>query len=41
MVRTMANMNIIIHDREGQIEIGDTFKKPKFLNKHGKLRTIE
>ena len=26
----MANMNMIIHDMEGQIEIGDTFRHPKF-----------
>lgn len=26
----MANMNMIIHDLEGVIEIGDTFKNPKF-----------
>ena len=26
----MANMNMIIHDLEGVIEIGDTFKHPKF-----------
>ncbi len=26
----MANMNMIIHDIQGQIEIGDTFKNPKF-----------
>jgi type I restriction enzyme M protein len=26
----MANMNMIIHDMEGIIEIGDTFKNPKF-----------
>src|SRR5438876_3281202 len=26
----MANMNMIIHDMEGSIEIGDTFKNPKF-----------
>lgn len=26
----MANMNMIIHDLEGQIEIGNTFKNPKF-----------
>ena len=26
----MANMNMIIHDMEGEIEIGDTFRKPKF-----------
>jgi type I restriction enzyme M protein len=28
----MANMNMIIHDLEGTIEIGDTFKTPKFLS---------
>ena len=37
----MANMNMIIHDMEGQIEIGDTFKSPKFRNKQGKLRTFD
>jgi N-6 DNA methylase len=26
----MANMNMIIHDMEGKIEIGDTFKNPQF-----------
>ena len=26
----MANMNMIIHDMEGEIEIGDTFNAPKF-----------
>jgi type I restriction enzyme M protein len=26
----IANMNMIIHDMEGTIEIGDTFKHPKF-----------
>lgn len=36
----MANMNMIIHDMEGEIEIGDTFKNPKF-RKSGKLRTFE
>lgn len=36
----MANMNMIIHDMEGQIEIGDTFKNPKFRAK-GKLRTFD
>lgn len=36
----MANMNLIIHDMEGVIEIGDTFKKPKFL-KRNKLRTFD
>jgi type I restriction enzyme M protein len=29
----MANMNMIIHDMEGHIEIGDTFRRPKF--RHG------
>ena len=37
----MANMNMIIHDMEGEIEIGDTFNKPKFRNKQGKLRTFD
>ena len=36
----MANMNMIIHDMEGKIEIGDTFKTPKFREK-GKLRTFD
>ncbi len=38
----MANMNMIIHDMEGEIEIGDTFNNPKFRNKKsGKLRTFD
>ena len=38
----MANMNMIIHDMEGRIEIGDTFKTPKFrAEKSGKLRTFD
>ena len=38
----MANMNMIIHDMEGQIEIGDTFKNPKFRAEYnGKLRTFD
>ncbi len=37
----MANMNMIIHDMEGEIEIGDTFKHPKFRNKAGGLRTFD
>ena len=38
----MANMNTIIHDMEGRIEIGDTFKNPKFrAEKNGKLRTFD
>ncbi|MCP1715466.1 type I restriction enzyme M protein [Methanocalculus alkaliphilus] len=36
----MANMNMIIHDMEGEIAIGDTFKKPKFRT-NGKLRTFD
>ena len=35
----MANMNMIIHDLDGTIEIGDTFKNPKFLNKN-RLKTF-
>ena len=38
----MANMNMIIHDMEGKIEIGDTFKNPRFRNeKNGKLRRFD
>ncbi len=37
----MANMNMIIHDMEGHIEIGDTFKNPKFRDARGKLRTFD
>jgi type I restriction enzyme M protein len=36
----MANMNMIIHDMEGKVEIGDTFKNPKFREK-GSLRTFD
>jgi type I restriction enzyme M protein len=36
----MANMNMIIHDLEGEIEIGDTFKSPKFREKTG-LKTFD
>jgi type I restriction enzyme M protein len=36
----MANMNMIIHDMEGQIEIGDTFKSPKF-RVGNKLQTFD
>lgn len=35
----MANMNMIIHDMEGRIEIGDTFRKPKF-RQQGSLQTF-
>lgn len=37
----MANMNLIIHDFEGVIEIGDTFKNPKFRDTRGRLRTFD
>ena len=37
----MANMNMIIHDMEGKIEIGDTMKNPKFRTANGKLRTFD
>jgi type I restriction enzyme M protein len=36
----MANMNMIIHDMEGEIEIGDTFKSPKF-RVGNKLQTFD
>ena len=36
----MANMNMIIHDMEGKIEIGDTFRNPK-LREGNKLRTFD
>lgn len=36
----MANMNMIIHDMEGEIEIGDTFKNPRFREK-GQLKTFD
>ena len=36
----MANMNMIIHDMEGTIEIGDTFRTPKF-RKHNRLQTFD
>jgi type I restriction enzyme M protein len=39
-VWAMANMNMIIHDMEGVIEIGDTFKNPKFRVKNG-LQTFD
>ncbi len=35
----MANMNMIIHDMQGQIEIGDSFKNPKF-RKGNRLQTF-
>jgi type I restriction enzyme M protein len=36
----MANMNMIIHDMQGQIEIGDSFKNPKF-RKGNRLQTVD
>jgi type I restriction enzyme M protein len=36
----MANMNRIIHDMDGEIELGDTFKNPKF-RKGNRLRTFD
>jgi type I restriction enzyme M protein len=36
----MSKMNMVIHDMEGEIEIGDTMKNPKFRNKN-RLRTFD
>ena len=36
----MANMNMIIHDLEGEIQIGDSFRKPKF-RVGNRLRTFD
>ena len=36
----MANMNMIIHDMEGEIQIGDTFRKPKF-REGNRLRSFD
>jgi type I restriction enzyme M protein len=36
----MANMNMIIHDMEGSIELGDTFKNPKF-RKGNRLQSFD
>ena len=36
----MSKMNMVIHDMEGEIEIGDTLKNPK-LRKKTKLRTFD
>jgi len=36
----MSKMNMVIHDMEGEIEIGDTLKSPKFKTKN-KLRTFD
>lgn len=32
---TMAKMNMVIHDMEGDIELGDTFNNPKFKDNSG------
>lgn len=37
----MAKMNMIIHDMEGDIEIGDTFKTPKLKDDNGKLKKFD
>jgi len=34
-------MNMIIHDMEGKIEIGDTMKNPKLRKSNGKLQTFD
>ena len=36
----MANMNMIIHDMEGDIQIGDTFRRPQFRD-GARLRTFD
>lgn len=36
----MSKMNMVIHDMEGDIEIGDTLKSPKFKNRN-KLKTFD
>src|ERR1051325_5111583 len=36
----MSNMNMIIHDMEGRIELGDTFKNPKF-RRGNRLQTFD
>jgi type I restriction enzyme M protein len=36
----MANMNMIIHDMEGAVELGDTFKNPRF-RKGNRLQTFD
>jgi len=36
----MSKMNMVIHDMEGEIEIGDTLKNPKFRYK-SKLKTFD
>lgn len=36
----MAKMNMIVHDMDGDIEIGDTMKSPKFIE-HGKIKQFD
>lgn len=36
----MANMNMIIHDMEGSMELGDTFRRPKFRQSN-RLQTFD
>ena len=36
----MSRMNMVIHDMEGKIEIGDTFRQPKFRD-GAKLKTFD
>ncbi|MDR0604102.1 MAG: type I restriction-modification system subunit M [Bacteroidales bacterium] len=36
----MSKMNMVIHDMEGEIEIGDTLRNPQFKS-NGKLRTFD
>lgn len=36
----MSKMNMVIHDMEGEIEIGDTLRNPQF-KANGKLRTFD
>lgn len=38
--RGMANMNVIIHDMEGENQIGDTFRNPKF-RQGNRLQTFD
>lgn len=40
MTWAMANMNMVIHDMEGKIEIGDTMRHPKFKDGN-KLKTFD
>ncbi|SHK47870.1 type I restriction-modification system subunit M [Thermocrinis minervae] len=37
----MAKMNVFIHDMEAEIALGDTMKKPAFLNPDGSLKKFD